>query len=118
MGSEAPCRTSSDHGPCRPTYQPRALPPQPAYDQPVELIEFGRLSEEQYAELVGDEADPWGVGDHVDLEWRPKERHVGLRDDDGQLLAAAGLVVVEVGFGAQPAIPVVGLGGVIVTAAL
>lgn len=83
--------------------------------RPVELIEFGRLSEEQYAELVGDEADPWGAGED-DLAWRPKDRHVGLRDDDGRLVAAAGLVVVEVQVGEQPPIPVVGLGGVIVTA--
>jgi predicted GNAT family N-acyltransferase len=91
------------------TWVPRTI-------KPVELIEFGRLSEEQYAELVGDEADPWGAGGD-DLAWRPKDRHVGLRGDDGRLVAAAGLVVVEVRFGEQPPIPVVGLGGVIVTAA-
>jgi predicted GNAT family N-acyltransferase len=82
----------------------------------VELIEFGRLSDEQYAELVGDEDDPWGAGE-VNLEWMPKDHHVAVRDDDGRLLAAAGLVVVEVQFGAQAPIPVVGVGGVIVTLA-
>jgi ribosomal protein S18 acetylase RimI-like enzyme len=81
----------------------------------VELIEFERLSEKQYAELVGDEDDPWDAAE-FGLEWLPKDYHVAVRDDDGRLLAAAGLVVVEVQFGAQPPIPVVGVGGVIVTA--
>jgi predicted GNAT family N-acyltransferase len=81
----------------------------------VELIEFGRLSDEQYAVLVGDEDDPWKAA-VFDLEWLPKDHHIALRDDDGRLVAAAGLVVVEVQFGAQPPVPVVGVGGVIVTA--
>jgi GNAT superfamily N-acetyltransferase len=86
-----------------------------SYDQPVELIEFGCLSDEQYAELVGDEDDPFHAAEFR-LEWRPKDRHVALRGDDGRLLAAAGLVVVEVQFAAQRTMPVVGIGGVIVTA--
>jgi GNAT superfamily N-acetyltransferase len=81
----------------------------------VELIEFGRLSDDQYAALVGDEDDPWNAAE-FGLEWLPKDHYVGLRDDDGRLVAAAGLVVVEVQFGARPPIPVVGVGGVIVTA--
>ena len=81
----------------------------------MELIEFGRLSDGQYAELVGDEDDPFDAAEFA-LEWLPKEHHVGVRHDDGRLLAAAGLVVVDVQFGAQPPIPVVGVGGVIVTA--
>lgn len=81
----------------------------------MELIECGRLSEKQFAALVGDEDDPWRAAE-FGLEWRPKDHYVALRDDDGRLLAAAGLVVVDVQVGARPAIPVVGLGGVIVTA--
>jgi ribosomal protein S18 acetylase RimI-like enzyme len=81
----------------------------------VELIEFGRLSNEQYAELVADEDDPWN-GAEFDLQWLPKDHHVAVTDDDGRLLAAAGLVVVEVQCGGQPPIPVVGVGSVIVTA--
>jgi aminoglycoside 2'-N-acetyltransferase I len=81
----------------------------------MELVEFGRLSDEQYAALVGDEDDPWNAAE-FGLDWLPKDHHVGVRDDDGRLVAAAGLVVVEVQFGAQPPIPVVGIGGVIVTA--
>jgi predicted GNAT family N-acyltransferase len=85
------------------------------YDPPVELIELGCLSDEQYATLVGDEEDPWEAAE-FGLEWRPKDHHVAIRDDDGRLLAAAGLVLVEVQVGATPPIPVVGVGGVIVTA--
>jgi len=81
----------------------------------VELIEFGRLNDEQSATLVGNEDDPWDAAE-FGLEWRPKDHHVALRDDDGRLVAAAGLVVVEVQFDDQPPIPVVGVGGVIVTA--
>jgi len=81
----------------------------------VELIEFGRLTDEQYAELAGDEDDPWNAAE-FGLEWLPKDHYVGVRDDDGRLVAAAGLVVVEVQYGAQPPSPVVGVGGVIVTA--
>lgn len=81
----------------------------------MELIEFGRLTDEQDATLVGDEDDPWDAAE-FGLEWRPKDHHIGLRDDDGRLLAVTGLVVVEVQFGARPPIPVVGVGGVIVTA--
>jgi hypothetical protein len=39
----------------------------------VELIELGALGDAQYAALVRDEHDPWGVVS-VALEWRPKDR--------------------------------------------
>ena len=80
----------------------------------MELFEFAWLTEEQRAELEGEEEDPWdGAG--IGLEWRPKERHVGLRDDSGRLIANAGLLVAEVEVGGRR-FPVVGLGGVIVNA--
>lgn len=81
----------------------------------MELIEFGILTAEQYAELVGDEEDPWDAGD-VHLEWRPKDRHVGLCAPDGRLVATAGMTLVTVRFGGGETVPVVGLGGVIVAA--
>jgi predicted N-acetyltransferase YhbS len=81
----------------------------------MELVEFGRLTHEQYAELVGEEENPWGPGG-LELEWRLKDRHVGLRDQDGTLLAVAGLVVANVVVGESDAMPVVGLGGVLVAA--
>jgi len=81
----------------------------------VDLVEFGRLSDEQYAALVVDEDDPWNAAE-FGLEWLPKDHHVGIRDDDGRLVAMAGLVVVKVQFGERPPVSVVGVGGVIVTA--
>lgn len=85
---------------------------------PVELIEFDSLTAEQYAELVGDEEDPWGGREHNMewLEWGPKERHVALVSEDGRLLATAGLIVADVRFGDREPIPVAGVGGVLVTA--
>jgi predicted GNAT family N-acyltransferase len=79
------------------------------------LVDLGGLTEEQYAELVGDEEDPWGAAS-IPLQWRPKDRHVAVCDGDGKLVAAAGLVVVRVQFGGQQPIAVVGIGGVIVAA--
>ena len=81
----------------------------------MELIELQGLSEVQYAQLVGDETDPWGVGDEPPLEWRPKEYCVALCDHE-TLIASAGLVVADVQFGGESPIPVVGIGGVIVAA--
>jgi predicted N-acetyltransferase YhbS len=80
----------------------------------MELVEFGCLTEEQRRELEGDEHDPWDAADWT-LRWRPKERHVALCDDDGRLIASAGMVVVDVEVDSRP-FPVVGLGGVIVEA--
>ncbi len=88
---------------------------QPPYDRKVELIEFGTLSEERYRELVGNERDPWDGGD-LSLQWRPKERHVGVLDEDGRLVAAAGLVVATARFGDRQPLEIAGLGGVIVAA--
>ncbi len=82
----------------------------------MELVEFESLSDEQRAQLEGEEEDPWGGAGLPALRWRPKEQHVGLRDDRGRLLASAGLLVADVEV-ARERFPVVGLGGVIVNAA-
>lgn len=81
-------------------------------DERMELVELARITERQLAELEGDEADPWDAGSSV-LRWRPKDWHAVVRDDQGRLVAAAGLVVVEVEVSGER-LPVVGLGGVIV----
>lgn len=70
------------------------------------------MSAERRAELEGEEYDPWGTRDWA-LVFRPKERHLGLRDRQGRLVAAAGVVIVDVEAGGE-VFPVVGLGGVIV----
>ena len=80
------------------------------------MVEFGILTDELRDQLEGDEQDPWDAARVPPLEWRAKDRHVALRDDDGRLLASAGLLVAEVQAGARR-FAVVGLGGVIVNAA-
>jgi predicted N-acetyltransferase YhbS len=79
----------------------------------MEQIEFGPLTDEFRAELEGDEQDPWDAHRVPPMDWRPKDRHVALRDEEGRLVANAGLLVVEVEVGSER-FPVVGLGGVIV----
>ena len=80
----------------------------------MEILDLGQLTDRQRAELEGAEDDPFdGAG--VSLRFRPKDRHVAMRDAAGRLVASAGLTVAEVEV-ADQRIPVVGLGGVIVNA--
>jgi predicted N-acetyltransferase YhbS len=80
----------------------------------MELVDLGPLTDGQRAELEGGEDDPFdGAG--VSLLFRPKDRHVAMRDSDGRLVASAGLTVAEVEVGGER-VSVVGLGGVIVNA--
>lgn len=79
----------------------------------MERVEYGRLTPERREQLEGDERDPWDAGRVPPMEWREKDQHVGLRDERGQLVASAGLLVVDVEV-AGARFPVVGLGGVIV----
>jgi GNAT superfamily N-acetyltransferase len=81
----------------------------------MEIVEFGPLTPERRAALEGDEPDPFDAADQV-LQFRPKDRHVGLQADSGRLIASAGFVVVEVEVAAER-FEVVGLGGVIVNRA-
>jgi predicted N-acetyltransferase YhbS len=80
----------------------------------MEVIEFGRLTDAFRDQLEGDERDPFESSGNT-LTYRPKDRHVGLRDDAGQLVASTGMVVVDVEVEGRR-FPVVGLGGVIVNA--
>jgi predicted N-acetyltransferase YhbS len=83
----------------------------------VEVVEFGRLSAEQRAELEGDEVDPFDMRRiDVMLRWRAKDRHVTLRGADGRLVASVGLLVADIRVGDGPLTPAVGIGGVIVAA--
>jgi len=59
------------------------------------VVEFGRLTDAQRAELEGDELDPFDAGGAT-LRYRPKDHHVALRDARGRLIASAGLVSTEV----------------------
>jgi predicted N-acetyltransferase YhbS len=80
----------------------------------MKLVEFGELTEAHRRELEGDEEDPFNA-QGIDVQFRSKDRHVGLRDGAGRLVASAGMVVVEVEV-ERKRFPVVGLGGVIVNA--
>ena len=80
----------------------------------MRLVELDRLSEPYWEELIADEHEPFGgIGEQ--LVWRDKTRNVGVREDDGQLVAAAGVVLAEVKVGQESPFEVAGLGGLIVT---
>jgi predicted N-acetyltransferase YhbS len=81
----------------------------------MEVIEFGRLTDAYRHALEGDEVDPFDAAG-IGLQFRSKDRHVGLRDDAGQLVASTGIVLTEVEIESSR-FPVVGFGGVIVSAA-
>jgi predicted N-acetyltransferase YhbS len=80
----------------------------------VQLVEFDSLTEEQRSQLEGDEPDPFDARG-ITLQFRAKDRHVGLRDGMGRLVASAGLVLAEVEV-ERERLDIVGLGGVIVNA--
>lgn len=81
----------------------------------LELVDFGDLTDAQRDQLEGDEVDPFDAAG-VALVFGPKERHAGLADAEGRLVASAGLTRSEVEAGGER-FAVVGIGGVIVNAA-
>jgi predicted N-acetyltransferase YhbS len=85
-------------------------------ESPLEVVEFGLLAAEQRADLEGDEVDPFG-GEGSSLHYRAKDRHLALRDGGGRLVASAGMLILDVEV-AGDRFSVVGLGGVIVAAAV
>jgi predicted GNAT family N-acyltransferase len=80
----------------------------------MRMVELDRLSEPYWEELVAGEHEPFG-GIGESLVWREKTRNIGVRTDDGRLLAAGGAVLAEVKIEQEPPFQVVGLGGLIVT---
>lgn len=84
------------------------------YSETMRLVELDRASEPFWDELVAGEDEPFGdIG--AKLVWREKTRNVGVREDDGRLVAAAGVVLAEVKVGVEPPFQVAGLGGLLVT---
>jgi predicted GNAT family N-acyltransferase len=79
----------------------------------LEVIEFGRLDEAKRAELEGGEEDPFDARGNT-LTWRPKDRHVALRQTDGRLVASTGFVLADLRVEGEPPTPFVGIGGVFV----
>src|SRR3954453_16949441 len=79
----------------------------------MQLVELGPLTEADWDAVLDGEADAFGpVG--ARLQWREKDRNVGLRDVDGRLVAFAGATVVDVEVQDAGSFQVVGLGGLVV----
>ncbi len=84
------------------------------YREAVQIVDLDRVSEPYWQELIAGEAEPFGgVGEQ--LAWRDKTHNIGMRDDAGRLVAAAGAVLAEVTVATRPPFHVAGLGGLIVT---
>jgi predicted GNAT family N-acyltransferase len=80
----------------------------------MRLVELDRRAEPYWDELIAGEHEPFGsVG--AQLSWRDKTRNIGVREDDGRLVAAGGAVLADVRVGREPTFRVAGLGGLIVT---
>jgi predicted GNAT family N-acyltransferase len=84
------------------------------YGQTMEVVELKEVSEHQWIELGAEEPGAWGGGPPESLEWREKERYLGLCEPDGRLLAVAETVLAEVSVEGSPPFEVVGIGGVFV----
>ena len=72
------------------------------------------LTEQDHAELIAGEEHPWGATGEA-LQWREKDRRLGVRDSDGRLLALAGASIVDIEVEDAGSFQVVGLGGLFVT---
>ncbi len=80
----------------------------------MRVVELDPQAEPYWDELLAGEREPWGAAGER-LSWRDKTRNIGLRDDDGRLLAAGGAVLAELHADGGPPFEVGGLGGLVVT---
>src|SRR5947209_6629024 len=60
----------------------------------MEITRFGALSDQDRAQLEGDEPDPFDAAG-IGLTFRPKERHVGVRDETSRRSGSAGVPLAE-----------------------
>jgi predicted N-acetyltransferase YhbS len=79
----------------------------------LQVVELARLSMRDWAQLVGGEHQPFG-GTCAGFEFLAKDHHVGIRDDDGTLVAAGGWSRIEVEVDGYGRFEVIGLGALIV----
>jgi GNAT superfamily N-acetyltransferase len=79
----------------------------------LHVVELERLSMRDWAQLVEGEHEPFG-GACAELEFQPKDHHIGLRDGDGTLIAAGGWSRVDVEVDGYGRFEVIGLGALIV----
>jgi predicted N-acetyltransferase YhbS len=78
----------------------------------MELIDLPDFGPDDYHQIVGDEPDPFGT-EQLGISWKDKSDHLGLMDQ-GQLIAHAGWVAVDIRPVSGASFEVLGLGGVIV----
>jgi GNAT superfamily N-acetyltransferase len=81
----------------------------------MEVVELYEITPQQWGALEDGEREPWG-GLAEELAWANKQRHVGLRAADGQLVAIAGALIAEIEVEGVERFDVVGVGSVFVTA--
>jgi GNAT superfamily N-acetyltransferase len=80
----------------------------------VRLVELDRITDDDWRQVIAGESEPWGgIGEA--LRWRERSHNLGLRNDAGNLVALAGLVLAEVRVADTPPLQIAGIGGVIVT---
>lgn len=79
----------------------------------MQIVEFGRLSMRDWAQLIEGEHAPFGTV-CAGFEFRPKDHHVGIRDGDGALLAAGGWSRIDVEVDGHGRFEVIGVGALIV----
>ncbi len=83
------------------------------YSEGMRLVELDRRSEPYWDELIAGEQEPFGgIGEQ--LVWRDKTHNIGIRADDGRLVAAGGVVLADVTVARAPSFQVAGIGGLIV----
>lgn len=75
-------------------------------------MELGPLSMREWIGLTARDRAPFGDSS-AGLVFRPKTKHVGLRNASGELVAVAGVTLVTVEVAPHPPFDVVGLGGLI-----
>jgi predicted N-acetyltransferase YhbS len=80
----------------------------------MEVVAIDPPGEREWEQLIDGEEQPWGPAGEG-LKWAEKERHVGVRDAHGRLLATAGATRVRVRVGGSEELDVVGIGGLFVT---
>ncbi len=79
----------------------------------MELFEFETLSLPDWAGLMRSDPGAFGGGTEG-LQVRQKDRYVGVRDDDGRLIAVIGAAIAQVTVEGHGSFEVVGIGGLMV----
>ena len=79
----------------------------------LEIVEFGPLTLRQLGQLAAGEVAPFGKANQ-ELEFRPKNHHVGIVDETGTLIATGGWDIVSLEVEGYGAFDVFGSGALIV----